>query len=70
MKGRDKRRRVKSRKNEVPLERLRHCSGVMAALIDASTCTAEQRFQKSQAINCCDGCPHAAVDAATRPPLT
>ena len=59
MNGRDKRRRVKARKNEVPLDRLRRCK-VMAALVEESTCNAKQRFQKSQEKNGCGECQFVA----------
>jgi len=56
MKGRDKRRRAKS-KHEIPFDRLRRCAA-MVSLIDESTCIAEQRFQKSQDTNGCSECQH------------
>ena len=56
MKGRDKRRKAKERKelNRKP-ETLFACQ-VLNGLADETTCRAEQRFQKSMNPNGCKGC--------------
>ena len=66
MKGRDKRRRAKS-KHEIPMDRLRRCT-VLVSLIDETTCNAEQRFQKSQEKNGCAACQHNTTSHLASPP--
>lgn len=55
MKGRDRRKRAKERKEKNKPEKLISCL-VLQGLADESTCRAEQRFQKSMNPNGCTGC--------------